>query len=57
VTNLDAIPAPGPYCTPWRKVCDGHFRYFNAMRGIQFAYPDGSVLTYPAWNDTDPSAN
>ncbi|MCX2714963.1 hypothetical protein [Mycolicibacterium sp. J2] len=49
--NLDTIPTPAPDCTPWREVCDGHYRYFNAQRSIQFAYPDGSVITYQHWDD------
>lgn len=46
MTNLDTIPAPGPDCTDWRTICDGHFRHFAGDTGVQFAYPDGRVATY-----------
>lgn len=53
MTNLDTIPAPGPDCTAWRTVTPnghGHYRRFAGRSGIQFAYPDGQVLTLQDWD-------
>lgn len=48
MTNLDAIPAPGPDCTAWRESPNkrGFYRLYGGPFNprVQFADADGGVL-------------